>query len=106
MSSLPDVAVHAHPHPGAVLDWVGMNGIEMPVHLDAGNGDVQRASARVGLFVDLAQPEQRALLIETSITISQRQARGDHFSPGAISVPWSPAMALDISARGDAFFHA
>ena len=60
-SPLPDVAVHAHSHPGGVLDWVGMNGIEMPVHFDAGNGDLQRASARVGLFVDLAQPDRRGI---------------------------------------------
>ena len=57
---LPDVAAHAHSHP-AVLDWVGMDGIEMPVHFDGGNGDVQRASARVGLFVDLAQPDRRGI---------------------------------------------
>ena len=48
---LPDVATQVHSHPGAVLDWVGMDGIEMPVHFDAGNGDVQRANARVGVFV-------------------------------------------------------
>ncbi|HKR75414.1 MAG TPA: GTP cyclohydrolase FolE2 [Rhodanobacter sp.] len=61
MNPLPDVAAHAHSHPGGVLDWVGMDGIETPVHFDGGNGDVQRASARVGLFVDLAQPERRGI---------------------------------------------
>jgi len=60
-SPLPDVATHAHSHPGGALDWVGMDGIEMPVRFDAGNGDVQRASARVGAFVDLAQPDRRGI---------------------------------------------
>ncbi|MEW9623333.1 GTP cyclohydrolase FolE2 [Rhodanobacter geophilus] len=58
---MPDVATQVHSHPGAVLDWVGMDGIEMPVHFDAGNGDVQRANARVGVFVDLAQPDRRGI---------------------------------------------
>jgi GTP cyclohydrolase I len=43
---LPDVAVHAQPHLAGALDWVGMDGIEVPVRFDAGDGDVQRASAR------------------------------------------------------------
>ena len=44
---LPDVAVHAQPHLAGALDWVGMAEIQVPVRFDAGDGDVQRASARV-----------------------------------------------------------
>jgi GTP cyclohydrolase I len=58
---LPDVAVHAQPHLAGELDWVGMNGIEVPVRFDAGDGDVQRASARVGAFVNLRRPDKRGI---------------------------------------------
>ena len=58
---LPDVAVHAQPHLVGALDWVGMDGIEVPVRFDAGDGDVQRASARVGAFVNLHRPDKRGI---------------------------------------------
>ncbi|WP_430388638.1 GTP cyclohydrolase FolE2 [Dyella sp. 20L07] len=58
---LPDVAVHAQPHLAGELDWVGMNGIEVPVRFDAGDGDVQRASARAGAFVNLRRPDKRGI---------------------------------------------
>src|SRR5215469_13593122 len=58
---LPDVAVHAQPHLAGELDWVGMNGIEVPVRFDAGDGDAQRASARVGAFVNLRRPDKRGI---------------------------------------------
>ena len=58
---LPDVAHHAQPHLAGALDWVGMDGIEVPVRFDAGDGEPQRASARVGAFVNLHRPDQRGI---------------------------------------------
>lgn len=58
---LPDVAVHAQPHLAGALDWVGMDGIEVPVRFDAGDGDAQRSSARVGAFVNLHRPDKRGI---------------------------------------------
>ncbi len=58
---LPDVAVHAQPHLAGVLDWVGMSDIQVPVLFDAGDGQVQRASARVGVFVNLGRPDKRGI---------------------------------------------
>ena len=58
---LPDVAVHAQPHLAGALDWVGMADIQVPVLFDAGDGEVQRASARVGAFVNLNQPDKRGI---------------------------------------------
>jgi GTP cyclohydrolase I len=57
---LPDVAHHAEPHLTGALDWVGMGGIEVPVLFDA-DGDIQRASARVGAFVNLHRPDKRGI---------------------------------------------
>lgn len=58
---LPDVAVHAQPHLAGALDWVGMAEIQVPVRFDAGDGDVQRGSARVGAFVNLKRPDKRGI---------------------------------------------
>ncbi|WP_266156830.1 GTP cyclohydrolase FolE2 [Dyella silvatica] len=48
-------------HFAGALDWVGMDGIEVPVRFDAGDGDPQRASARVGAFVNLHRPDKRGI---------------------------------------------
>ncbi|MEO8748303.1 MAG: GTP cyclohydrolase FolE2 [Rhodanobacter sp.] len=56
---LPDVAVHTQL--GGTLDWVGMADIQVPVLFDAGDGELQRSSARVGAFVNLMQPAQRGI---------------------------------------------
>ena len=58
---MPDVATQAQPHLAGALDWVGMEGIEVPVRFDAGDGDVQRASAQVGAFVNLTRPDRRGI---------------------------------------------
>jgi len=58
---LPDVAVQAQPHLAGALDWVGMDGIEVPVRFDAGDGHLERASAQVGAFVNLTRPDKRGI---------------------------------------------
>ena len=58
---MPDVATQAQPHLTGALDWVGMDDIEVPVHFDAGDGEVQRASAQVGAFVNLVRADKRGI---------------------------------------------
>ncbi len=58
---LPDVAVHAQPHLAGALDWVGMADIQVPVRFDAGDGESNRVSARVGAFVNLKRPDKRGI---------------------------------------------
>jgi GTP cyclohydrolase I len=58
---LPDVASQEHALAIGTLDWVGMDGMEMPVEFDAGDGDVRATGARVGAFVNLTQPEKRGI---------------------------------------------
>ena len=58
---LPDVALQAQPCLTGTLDWVGMAAIQTPVVFDAGDGEAQRSSARVGAFVNLKQPDQRGI---------------------------------------------
>ena len=58
---LPDVASQEHALAIGTLDWVGMDGMEMPVAFDAGDGDVRSTGARVGAFVNLGKPEVRGI---------------------------------------------
>jgi GTP cyclohydrolase IB len=58
---LPDVASQEHALAIGSLDWVGMDGMEMPVAFDAGDGDVRATGARVGAFVNLTKPEKRGI---------------------------------------------
>jgi GTP cyclohydrolase I len=58
---LPDVASQEHALAIGTLDWVGMDGMEMPVAFDAGDGDVRSTGARVGAFVNLTRPEARGI---------------------------------------------
>jgi GTP cyclohydrolase I len=58
---LPDVASQEHALALGTLDWVGMDGMEMPVAFDAGDGDVRSTGARVGAFVNLTKAEARGI---------------------------------------------
>ncbi|GAA0907221.1 GTP cyclohydrolase FolE2 [Rothia nasimurium] len=58
---LPDVASQDHALALGTLDWVGMDGMEMPVAFDAGDGDARTTSARVGAFVNLTRAEARGI---------------------------------------------
>jgi len=58
---MPDVASQAQPHLAGALDWVGMDGIEVPVLFDAGDGVLQRSSAQAGAFVNLTRPDKRGI---------------------------------------------
>ncbi|GLQ86457.1 GTP cyclohydrolase FolE2 [Dyella flagellata] len=61
MGLMPDIAGHRQPQLGSKLDAVGMQGIEMPVLFDAGNGTLQRISAKVDAFVNLTREDQRGI---------------------------------------------
>ncbi|MCP1374537.1 GTP cyclohydrolase FolE2 [Dyella lutea] len=73
---MPDVAHQAQPHLAGALDWVGMDGIEVPVRFDAGDGEVQRASAQVGAFVNLTRPDQRGIHMSRLYLLVDRHLGG------------------------------
>lgn len=59
--SMPDVATHAKAAVSGALDWVGMNDIELPIHLCNANGEIASSHAKVNAFVDLSQPQKRGI---------------------------------------------
>jgi GTP cyclohydrolase I len=73
---MPDVAAQAQPHLRGALDWVGMDGIEVPVRFDAGDGEAQRASAQVGAFVNLVHPDKRGIHMSRLYLLVDRHLGG------------------------------
>ncbi|MGH8063277.1 MAG: GTP cyclohydrolase FolE2 [Pseudoxanthomonas sp.] len=59
-TDLPDVAGHAVPLARA-LDWVGMEGIALPVRVSDGAGGQLQVAASIDLSVNLADPEARGI---------------------------------------------
>ena len=59
--TLPDVASEPRTQTAGVLDWVGMERIEMPVLLREVDGELQRNPARITAQVDLNQPDARGI---------------------------------------------
>lgn len=59
--TMPDVASEVQADRAGRLDWVGMDGIEMPVLLADVDGQTQRVSARIGAFVNLDRDDVRGI---------------------------------------------
>jgi GTP cyclohydrolase I len=58
---LPDIASMAHPDHAGSLDWVGMDGIDLPLRYADGRGNALTAAARVSVQVDLADARARGI---------------------------------------------
>ena len=58
---LPDVATGAQPDAGGALDWVGMDGIDLPVHCADRQGGALTVPARVSVQVNLSDPSARGI---------------------------------------------
>ncbi|HXS74377.1 MAG TPA: GTP cyclohydrolase FolE2 [Rhodanobacteraceae bacterium] len=60
-NELPDIAAAAHPDHAGALDWVGMDGIDLPLRYENAHGDTFTAPARVSVQVDLADEHARGI---------------------------------------------
>ncbi len=79
--AMPDVASDPRTDLAGVLDWVGMDQIEVPVLL-AGPGDhVQRVSARVAAFVNLNRAEARGIHMSRLYLHVDRHLCADPLTP-------------------------
>lgn len=58
---LPDVVSHERPALLSALDWVGMDGIALPIEVTDGDGLAHRAAARVAAWVNLPRAEDRGI---------------------------------------------
>ncbi|MFK2917894.1 GTP cyclohydrolase I FolE2 [Dyella koreensis] len=79
---MPDVAADARPHSDGLLDWVGMDRIDGVVRFDAGDGEIQRCRARIGVFVNLIRPDRRGIHMSRLYLLID-----EHLSAHALTVP-------------------
>ncbi|MEZ5465102.1 MAG: GTP cyclohydrolase FolE2 [Lysobacteraceae bacterium] len=78
---LPDVASDARPQTAGVLDWVGMENIQMPVRIRDAAGDAQRSPARVTAQVSLDRPDTRGIHMSRLYLALDRLLDAEALSP-------------------------
>ncbi len=61
MTNLPDVTSHQNPEVHGVLDWVGMNGITVPLQIADGTQGECHIQARVNTYVNLINPKVKGI---------------------------------------------
>lgn len=61
LNRLPDVADADTARAAATLDWVGMDGIAVPLRIADADGVLIQVPARVAAFVDLTRPDARGI---------------------------------------------
>ena len=61
MTHLPDVTSHQNPEIHGSLDWVGMNGITVPLQIQDRKLGVKGIEARVNTYVNLVNPKVKGI---------------------------------------------
>src|SRR5690348_4831582 len=83
-ASLPDVAELAKPAAGGALDWVGMQGIELPLRCPDGEGGALMVPARVSVQVDLRDPSARGIHMSRLYLELERSLAGQALTPSGL----------------------
>lgn len=60
-NTLPDIHTESRDVHRGALDWVGMEGIALPLSVRLTNGEEQEVLARADIFVDLVDPQARGI---------------------------------------------
>ena len=82
--SLPDVAGAAEPAAGGVLDWVGMDGIDLPVRYAGAAGELLTAPARIDVAVDLADARARGIHMSRLYVLLEQALAAQTLTPSAL----------------------
>jgi len=61
MTNLPDITSHQNPEIHGSLDWVGMNGITVPLQFEDSKLGVNNIEARVNTYVNLVNPKVKGI---------------------------------------------
>src|SRR6185437_5475264 len=80
----PDVAAETLPVGDDAIDWVGMQGIEMPILFDAGDGNPQRCHARVDAFVNLMRPDRRGIHMSRLYLLANQHLGAEPIDAGTL----------------------
>ncbi len=82
--SLPDVASAAEPAAGGALDWVGMDGIDLPVRYPGVAGETLTSPARVDVAVDLADARARGIHMSRLYVLLEHALAAQVLTPSAL----------------------
>ena len=82
-ADLPDVAGHAVPLARA-LDWVGMEGIALPVRVPDGAGGQLQVPATIDLSVNLADPQARGIHMSRLYLHLDRHLSAEPLTPSTL----------------------
>ncbi|HKZ11317.1 MAG TPA: GTP cyclohydrolase FolE2 [Rhodanobacteraceae bacterium] len=80
----PDVAAETLPHGDDAIDWVGMQGIEMPILFDVGGGHPQCCHARVDAFVNLMRPDRRGIHMSRLYLLANQHLGAEPIDAGTL----------------------
>lgn len=79
---LPDVAHQAQPHLDGMLDWVGMNNIQVPLLISDGSDNApQRVSARVDAHVSLDRTDARGIHMSRLYLMVEKALASESLTP-------------------------
>jgi GTP cyclohydrolase I len=81
---MPDVAKDAIAEVAGRLDWVGMNGIDMPVTLATADGGAVRSLARIAAYVNLVRADARGIHMSRLHQHLDRALSAEALSPCAV----------------------
>ncbi|WHZ18233.1 MAG: GTP cyclohydrolase I type 2 [Rhodanobacteraceae bacterium] len=81
---LPDVAGAAEAATGGALDWVGMDGIDLPVRYAGADGEVLTAPACVDVAVDLTDARARGIHMSRLYVLLEQALAAQALTPSAL----------------------
>ncbi len=98
---LPDVATSVEPVAGGALDWVGMDGIDLPVRCADGRGGTLTVPARVSVQVNLADPAARGIHMSRLYLALEKSLGAQTLTPSGLCSLLHTLVAshADLSSR-------
>ncbi|MGH8146751.1 MAG: GTP cyclohydrolase FolE2 [Rhodanobacteraceae bacterium] len=98
---LPDVATGEHLAAGGALDWVGMDGIELPLRCADGQGGSMTVPARVSVQVNLADPAARGIHMSRLYLALEQSLSEQSLTPAGLHALLRSLVAshADLSSR-------
>ncbi|HEX7129304.1 MAG TPA: GTP cyclohydrolase FolE2, partial [Rhodanobacteraceae bacterium] len=81
---LPDIAAAAHPDHAGALDWVGMDGIDLPLRYADGQGNPLTAPARVSVQVNLADEQARGIHMSRLYLLLEKSLAEQPLTPASL----------------------
>ena len=83
-NELPDIAAAAHPDHAGALDWVGMDGIDLPLRYTDAQGNVLTAPARVSVQVNLADEHARGIHMSRLYLLLEKSVAEQPLTPASL----------------------